>query len=65
MHHSQLQDDDVLILGASKIQQIEQSMQNLRKGPLEKDIADALNGLWTPELQTSGMNMVDPANFKF
>lgn len=64
MHHSQLQDNDVVILGASKIVHIEESLEKLFKGPLEEDVADALSALWTLELAEVSLAMVDPTQWK-
>ena len=60
MHHSQLQDGDVVILGASKVSQIEHSMENLRKGPLETGVPAELNSLWDDkEIQDIALKWVD------
>lgn len=64
MHHSQLQDNDVIILGASKIVHIEESLEKLFKDPLERDVADELNAIWTPELAEVSLAMVDPTQWK-
>lgn len=65
MHHSQLQDNDTVILGASKVSHIEESLEKLFRGPLEKDVADALNEIWTPELAEVSAEMVDPESWKY
>lgn len=59
MHHSQLNDGDAVILGASKVEQIEKSVQLLHKGPLEDHIVAQLNALNTVELMTASREMVD------
>lgn len=64
MYHSKLRDDDALILGASKVEQIEHSLHNLQKGPLESDVAQALDDLWTADLQKVGLQIVDPTKWK-
>ena len=64
MHHSQLRDDDVVILGASRASQIEEPLENLHKGPLDEDVAGELNALWTGELQATGREIVDPTLFR-
>ena len=64
-YHSQLTDDDVVILGASKVSQIEQSLQNLHKGPLEQHVVDELNDLWTKEVEVANEEIVNPQHWKF
>ena len=46
VHHSALQDDDVIILGASKVEHISGAMGKIKKGPLSDGIADKLTQLW-------------------
>ncbi len=64
MHHSALRDDDALIIGASRASQIEESLANLHKGPLEHDIVESLNALWTDELRAEGEELINPEKFK-
>ncbi|KAK4501731.1 hypothetical protein PRZ48_007540 [Zasmidium cellare] len=59
VHHSALQDDDILILGASRISQLEQSLDSIKKGPLDEKLAEDLNALWTPALQKATLDIID------
>eukprot|EP01119_Soliformovum_irregulare_P014039 TRINITY_DN3798_c0_g1_i1.p1 TRINITY_DN3798_c0_g1~~TRINITY_DN3798_c0_g1_i1.p1 ORF type:complete len:327 (-),score=96.64 TRINITY_DN3798_c0_g1_i1:39-1019(-) len=47
-HHSQLhgQDGDAILLGASKISQIEANLKDLKNGPLPQDIVEFLENSW-------------------
>ena len=65
MHHSALNVDDIVILGASKPHHIENSMANLRKGPLEDAVVKELNALRTDEVKAVDHELVDPKYFKF
>lgn len=59
VHHSALGEDDVLILGASRITQLEQSLESIKKGPLDEKLAQELNSLWTPDLQKATFDIID------
>ena len=58
VHHSALTDGDLIILGASKIHQVEPSLEKLEKGPLEADVAGELTSLWDESLQAIGEDNV-------
>lgn len=45
-YHSALKDDDVIIMGASKIEQIRSSVKKASNGPLAEDVAEDLSDLW-------------------
>lgn len=45
-HHSALSDDDGVILGASKTDQIRETVMMIRKGPLPKEILRTTDELW-------------------
>jgi len=45
-YHSALGNEDAMILGASKLEQISQNVESIRKGPLPKDLVDAIEGVW-------------------
>ncbi|EME81971.1 uncharacterized protein MYCFIDRAFT_120395, partial [Pseudocercospora fijiensis CIRAD86] len=51
LHHSALQDGDVLILGASKVYQIEDSLAKLQKGPLDEATVEQLDAINTSEVK--------------
>lgn len=65
MHHSALNDDDIVIMGASKTHHIEHSLANLRKGPLDDAVVQDLNALRTDEVKAIDHELVDPTYFKF
>jgi aflatoxin B1 aldehyde reductase len=44
--HSKLGPQDAIIFGSSTIEQIEQNIAAVGKGPLPEDIVKALNGIW-------------------
>lgn len=46
VYHSILNNDDCVILGASKVQQIGKNMAQIKKGELEEDVAKELSDLW-------------------
>ena len=37
---------DAIIIGASKVEQLQSNLDDLDKGPLPNDIVEVLNGLW-------------------
>ncbi|TGJ83871.1 hypothetical protein E0Z10_g4874 [Xylaria hypoxylon] len=45
-HHSKLTDDDCVLLGASKVEQIIENAASIRKGPLSDDVLPLVEGLW-------------------
>lgn len=45
-YHSVLKDDDVIIMGASKVEQIRSSVKKASQGPLDDDVAKELSALW-------------------
>lgn len=46
VHHSILEKDDGVILGASKIQQVEKNVAQILKGRLEEGTVRRMEGLW-------------------
>ncbi|KAJ4293576.1 hypothetical protein N0V90_008859 [Kalmusia sp. IMI 367209] len=46
MHHAALTEDDGVILGASRIQQVHDTVAMCRKGPLEDDVLALTEALW-------------------
>lgn len=44
--HSSLGDEDGIILGASKLQQVDGNLQSMRKGPLEQELVGLCEDLW-------------------
>lgn len=59
VHHSALEDDDILILGASRVSQLEESLESIKKGPLDQKLAQDLDSLWSPDLQKATLDIVD------
>ncbi|KAK9477352.1 NADP-dependent oxidoreductase domain-containing protein [Lipomyces japonicus] len=45
-HHSQLADQDAIIIGASNIQQVEQNLESLSEGTLPAEILQVLDEVW-------------------
>lgn len=45
--HSQLQPQDAIIIGSSKIAQVKQNMAAIEKGPLPNDVVAALDNVWS------------------
>lgn len=45
-HHSVLEDGDLIILGASRLEQIENNVKQMANGPLNHDITEAIDGMW-------------------
>ncbi|KAG8158297.1 hypothetical protein KVR01_012058 [Diaporthe batatas] len=54
VHHSALDDKDALILGASKISQIQESVGSIRKGPLPAHLVKAADEMWESVKQARG-----------
>jgi len=48
MHHSKLKQElgDAVIIGASKVEQLEENLQDLEKGPLPDEVVEALDRAW-------------------
>ncbi|KAL8825237.1 MAG: hypothetical protein Q9191_004538 [Dirinaria sp. TL-2023a] len=46
-HHSALRDEDGIILGASKSEQIKETVAMIKKGPLDEKALKAADDLWT------------------
>ncbi|KAG6004423.1 hypothetical protein E4U21_001091 [Claviceps maximensis] len=47
LHHSRLAEDDAIIIGASSISQIENSVAWSKKGPLDEPVVSAVEAMWT------------------
>lgn len=45
-HHSTLRNEDGIILGASKIGQIRETVAMINKGPLRQEILEAVEDIW-------------------
>ncbi|KAF7193737.1 Oxidoreductase sirO [Pseudocercospora fuligena] len=59
LHHSAMQDGDILILGASKVHQIENSLSKLQKGPLDEETVKQLDAINTPEVKEAAFKAVN------
>jgi len=53
MHHSILEEDDGVILGASDEKQIDETLKACELGPLPQSVVDAFNGLWEKNKDTA------------
>ncbi|KAI0537562.1 putative oxidoreductase [Xylaria digitata] len=53
-HHSKLTDDDYVLLGASKVEQIVENVAFIRKGPLSDDVLPLVEELWDSIKETRG-----------
>ena len=53
-HHSALQDDDGIILGASRIDQVVETIGMIRKGPLSQEMLVVTEKAWTAVEATRG-----------
>ncbi|KAF2970690.1 hypothetical protein GQX73_g2912 [Xylaria multiplex] len=51
-HHSKLMDDDCVLLGASKIEQIVENVAFIQKGPLPDDVLPLVEELWDSVQET-------------
>lgn len=47
-YHSALEDGDMIIMGASKVEQIRSSVEKASNGPLSDELARELSNLWGP-----------------
>ncbi len=54
--HSILRESDGVILGATKIEQLESNLRQIEKGPLDEGLVGRLNGLWEG-VKHEGMNV--------
>jgi hypothetical protein len=45
-HHSKLRDDDCVLLGASKVEQIVENVTSIKKGPLPEKVCLLVEELW-------------------
>lgn len=48
-YHSALKPDecgDHVVAGASKLEQIQQTMEGLRRGPLKPEVVEAIDAIW-------------------
>ena len=45
-HHSALQDEDAIVLGASSVEQAAQNLADCDAGPLPEDVIEAMETLW-------------------
>lgn len=57
-YHSALQDQDGIILGASKVGQITKNVEQIKKGPLDDKVAKELSDLWE-SVKQDGMRIID------
>ena len=46
MHHSGLGPNDGIVVGASSLKHLEDNLKDLEKGPLPKQVVDAIDGAW-------------------
>ena len=51
-HHSALRDEDGIILGASKIEQIQETVKMIGEGPLPGDMLKATEQIWAAVKET-------------
>lgn len=55
-HHSKLDEHDAVILGASKLSQIQDNVKSVSVGPLPDDVVHAIESIWdTLEENRAGM----------
>ena len=45
-HHSKLQDNDAVIIGASKLEHLQLNFEALDGGPLHEDVVSAFSEAW-------------------
>ena len=45
-YHSALTEEDGIILGASKVEQLEETVKGLEKGPLPEGVVERIEGVW-------------------
>jgi aflatoxin B1 aldehyde reductase len=53
-HHSALKDDDGIIMGASKAEQIQGSFSMIKKGPLPAQVLKMAEDLWSAVKESRG-----------
>lgn len=53
-HHSALRDEDGIILGASNVEQIQETIKMIEKGPLPEDTLKATEQIWAAVKETRG-----------
>jgi aflatoxin B1 aldehyde reductase len=46
VYHSTLRDEDAVILGASREEQVVDSMEIVKRGPLEEEVVKAVEQVW-------------------
>lgn len=46
-YHSVLKDEDGIIIGASKVEQIRETVGMIKKGPLQREVLKMTEDLWT------------------
>ena len=46
-HHSALRDEDGIVLGASKVEQIRETVTMMKKGPLPREVLKIAEDLWS------------------
>ena len=46
-HHSALRDEDGIILGASKVEQIRETVSMIKRGPLPEEVLKTAEDLWS------------------
>jgi aflatoxin B1 aldehyde reductase len=62
-HHSIQQEQDGIILGASKVAQISKNVAQIRNGPLDEGVAKELSRLWE-SVKEDGMKIIDYSSAK-
>ena len=58
VYHSILEDEDCVIIGASKVAQIRKGAELIQKGPLKEDVVKELSDLWDG-VEADGTAIVD------
>ena len=53
-HHSALGNEDGIILGASKAEQIRETVGMIKKGPLDEQVLRATENIWSKLQETRG-----------
>lgn len=53
-HHSALRDEDGIVLGASKVEQIRETVTMIKKGPLPENVLMTAQDLWSAIKGTRG-----------
>ncbi|KAK8052310.1 Aldo/keto reductase [Apiospora rasikravindrae] len=56
-YHSSLREDDGIIIGASRLEQVTETVGLIRKGPLPDDVVSLAKGLWESVKGTRGNNL--------